>query len=139
MAKVQAPTEGEYQVGCPYCKKIFWAKLSSKWSEVKCILNCDKKWHEGAFRVLLATVVRKDRRGLGRNLGAMWSIRLLSSQGEELTEFRSMSQLILKQKDVLTISYGKKSKGIFKKEWTGEWDSRPKVLVNNTIKHGWAI
>jgi hypothetical protein len=138
--KIAVKVPEEFQVGCPYCERLFRMELSDKWSEVTCSnLDCNKKWHEGVFRVLLAMVTSKDRRGLGRGRRAKWSIRLLTPQDEELIEFRSMSRLVLKQKDVLTISYRKTSKGIFKKKWTGEWDSRPRMLVNNTIKHGWIV
>lgn len=122
----------EFQVACPYCKRLFQIELSDKWSEVTCInMDCNKKWHEGVFRVLLGKVASR-RRGLGRNRTTCWSIRLLTPQNEDFIEFAPKSRFVPKQKDILTVSHEKTSKGIFKKKWTGGWDSRSKILVNNT-------
>ncbi|MHA1138240.1 MAG: hypothetical protein ACTSSE_17310 [Candidatus Thorarchaeota archaeon] len=56
---------------CPYCgtrQKVL--ELSIGFTDCTCEkTGCQKKWHEGVFRVLMCTVVSREKRGLGKDRG----------------------------------------------------------------------
>jgi hypothetical protein len=57
-----------------------------------------------------------------------------------LIDFNSLDKdLIMSNGDYVTLSYKKKSKGFFNKQWTGEWENAPKIFQNITLKQYWEI
>jgi len=140
MPKPIVPQPGTYTIGCPYCGGMCTAEGSGKLQEAVCPnVKCNKNWHQGVFQVLPAIVRSKERRGMGKNQPALWNIRIAHANGEDLLSFKTFASLQLRQKDVLTLSYRKKSKGVFRKEWTGEWDPNIKLLTNHTINASWKL
>ena len=140
MSKPTAPESGSYTIACPYCGTMYDAELTGKLQEITCAQpKCNSSWHQGVFQVFPAVVTNKDRRGMGKNQPALWTIRISHQEGESLLTFNSYVSIQLKKKDVISVSYEKKSKGVFRKEWTGEWNTTPKGLVNQALHAGWTL
>lgn len=45
----------------------------------------------------------------------------------------------MKKGDLISLSIKKKYKGIFHKEWTGEWEEKLSIFLNVTIHHYWRV
>ena len=86
-------------------------------------------------------IEKQDKRGLGKNRPTVYTIRLKTdSGGEQLIDFSSMQKgIMIKMGDLISLSYRKKSRGIFHKEWTGEWEDKPRIFKNLTVKTYWKI
>jgi hypothetical protein len=127
---------------CPYCGNVLnEVQMPFGLTEGECgNARCQKGWHGGVFSVLCFTVVSRDKRGLGKNAGVMWTIRYKTNGDEGAIGFRTRDRsILLKRKDVLLLSFKKKSKGIFSKKWTGNWDKKPSKLVNMNLASMWNV
>jgi hypothetical protein len=127
---------------CPYCgNALYEVQIPFGLTEQECgTARCREGWHEGEFRVLCFTVVSRDKRGLGKNRGVMWNIRYKTNGDEGAIGFQtSRRDILLKRKDILLLSFKKRSKGIFRKRWTGEWDRSPSKLFNINIDAVWNV
>ncbi len=90
--------------------------------------------------VLSFIVASRDKRGLGKNRGVMWNIRYNTNENEGVVSFKTFNRsILLKHKDVLLLSFKKHSKGLFDKQWTGEWKREPGKLVNVNLNTTWNI
>ena len=128
---------------CPYCgNALYEVQIPFGLTEQECgNARCREGWHEGKFRVLCFTVVSRDKRGLGKNKGVMWNIRYKANGDDEgAFGFKTFRRgILLKRKDVLLLSFGKRSKGFFRKKWTGEWNKNPSKLFNINIDTKWNV
>lgn len=127
---------------CPYCGNVLYEiQIPFGLTEQECgNAGCQEGWHEGKFRVLCFTVVNRDKRGLGKNRGVMWNIRYKTNGDEGATSFHTHNRsILLKRKDILLLSLKKRSKGFFRKKWTGEWDREPSKLFNVNINAVWNV
>ena len=129
---------------CPYCQiqQIkYLNRILPSTEEVSCEnLDCSKKWHEGVYKTTALQIEHRDKRGLGRNRPTIYNIHYRTSYGEQLISFNSLEKnLIMKKGDFIALSYKKKSKGFFSKQWTGEWENAPKIFQNITLKQYWEI
>ena len=127
---------------CPYCGNVLYEiQIPFGLTEQKCgNPKCLERWHEGVFRVQCFTVVSRDKRGLGKNRGVMWNIRYKTNGDEGAIRFQTYRRgILLKRKDILILSFKKRSKGIFRKKWTGEWDREPSKLFNINIDATWDV
>jgi len=135
--------EVQITIGCPYCNAIYTIKSPAYEGMITCPAgSCSGQWHEGKFTFSTYQVLSRDKRGLGRDQPVIWNIRTkaLKDQKEKLLTLRTHNRdLQLKKGDIITLSNKKKSQGIFKKNWTGEWHQEPSVLVNNTLNAGWRL
>lgn len=127
---------------CPYCgNTLHEVQIPFGLTERKCgNARCQERWHEGKFRVLCFTVVSREKRGLGKKKGVMWNIRYKINGDERAIGFHTYRRgILLKRKDILLLSFKKRSKGFFWKKWTGEWDKRPSKLFNIKINVVWNV
>ncbi len=92
------------------------------------------------FNLLCVTVMSRDKRGLEKNKGVLWNIRYKTNGDEGVISFRTSDRsILLKSRDVLVLSVKKQSKGIFKKKWTGNWESKPTKLFNVKVNTVWNV
>jgi hypothetical protein len=127
---------------CPYCGNVLYeAKIPFGLTEQECgNARCREGWHEGEFRVLCFTVVSREKRGLGRKKGVMLNIRYKTNRDEGAIIFHTYRRgILLKRKDILLLSFQKRSKGFFRKKWTGEWNREPSKLLNISINTVWNV
>ncbi|MFH1327602.1 MAG: hypothetical protein ABIH76_01920 [Candidatus Bathyarchaeota archaeon] len=135
----KAPISGSYSTGCPYCGNINSLKLSHSVNAVTCPNQyCSREWHLGEFKTALATVIRFEKNE-ARSGGTNWVVKLGSSEGEYMLKFWTLAPVELRPEDVVTISYTKNKGGLFTKRWSGDWDFKPKIIVNHTFDEGWRL
>jgi len=131
---------GEHGVGCPYCNSMYSATLSGTLTQVECsYCKGRKQWHEGLFRATLATVRSKKKRSIRRGGPYLWTLRVVTDEGEKLIELATSTSINIASRDIVTLSYPKCSRGIVRKKWDGTWKAMPKVLVNNTLHQSWKL
>lgn len=135
----------ETNVVCPYCgfqKSVKFTETYPSGIEVQCgNSECIRKWHQGCYRVAVLKIGQQNKRGLGKDCPTIYNIRCKdNSGGEHLIEIRSrIKGIMMKKGDIIVLSYSKKSRGLFHKEWTKEWESNPNILLNNTLHTYWKI
>lgn len=134
---------GEITLGCPYCGNLYTVQPEQGQKQASCPNEkCNKNWHEGKFQFQAFKVVSRQKRGMGRNNPTLWNIRIkkLDSNEEDLLTFKTFNKDIqLKRGDIITLSFKKESKGLFKKTWTGAWKGKPDILGNSNLTAGWKI
>ena len=70
----------------------------------------------------------------------MWNIRYKTNGDEGAIGFHTYRRgILLKRKDILLLSFKKRSKGFFRKKWTGEWNREPSKLLNISINTVWNV
>ena len=70
----------------------------------------------------------------------MWNIRYKANGDEGAIRFQTNRRdILLKRKDILLLSFKKRSKGFFRKKWTGEWNGEPSKLFNINIDAVWNV
>ena len=93
------------------------------------------------YRASIFVIEKQDKRGLGKNHPTIYTIRLkTNSGGEQLINLSSMQKdIMIKRGDLISISFRKKSRGIFYRDWAGGWEDQPRILQNLTVKTYWKI
>jgi hypothetical protein len=130
---------------CPYCGKQEKSKLTLIYPsliKIQCKNpSCTQNWHQGVFGASMLKVGQQTKRGLGKNKPTIYTIRFKdNSGGEHLIEIKTrVKGIMMKKGDIIILTHGKKSKGIFNKEWTGEWKQQPERLINETLNTHWKI
>ena len=129
---------------CPYCQIQQIENINRmlpSTEEVSCKnMDCSMDWHEGVYKTTALQIKQKDKRELGRNRPTNYYIRYRTRYGEQLINFNSLKKdLMMKKGDHIALSYRKKPKGLFNKQWTGEWENAPKIFQNITLKQYWEI
>lgn len=130
---------------CPYCEERQEVEISKEMpSEAQCTTksinrpSCSQEWHEGVFRVNVLEIGQHRQRGLGRGQPTIYYIRPLNR--EQLINFGSLNKsLMMKNGDLIVLTYRRTSKGWFTKKWTGEWETTPHLFQNISINHHWKL
>ena len=86
-------------------------------------------------------VDKQEKRGFGKDRPTLYTIRCKTdSGGEDLISFQSMDKgIMMKKGDAVAFGFRKRSKGIFRKEWTGEWENKPTIFQNLKLNHYWHV
>ncbi|MFC1488142.1 hypothetical protein ACFLRN_10710, partial [Thermoproteota archaeon] len=130
---------------CPYCdtqKQVQLNEMFPIFEEINCDnQECSKQWHQGKYRTSILVVEGQDRHGLGKDHPTIYTIRFKTTTGEEtLMDIQTLEKhLTLKRGDLIALVFKKKSKGIFNKKWTGEWNMNPCIFINVTVHRCWKI
>ena len=103
----------------------------------KCVEK--NQWHEGIFQVHLSRIIGKQTKSLRRGGPKLYVLRVITYEGEKEVNFKTEAMPSLRSGDIITLSYPRTSRGIFKKTWTGEYSQSPYALWNNTTEHGWKL
>jgi len=135
-----APGVDAYPIGCPYCGASVLKTISTSEVEVVCP-KCSKEtsWHEGIFSAQLFRLIGRDSRSLQRGGPKRYVLRGKGFTEELVVSFNTTALLSLRIGDIISLSYPRTSKGIFRKKWDYNYSESPTVLWNNTANYCWKL
>lgn len=123
--RLSAPPQGEYNIHCPSCRRLFSLELTAGFNYWQCP-KC------GVSATLLLATVRAKRRRKESFLRREYSVRYIDSSGEGILQFGSKRQedIELRSRDVMIVVFrGRASTKLGK---TGH-SKKPKGIYNCTI------
>lgn len=145
--RTQSNIPDKLGVICPYCEERKLISVSDTIPfEVQCPSpkgnrwNCDQQWHSGVFKVDIIEIGQYQRQRTGHfttSRSGVYNLRPVDD--DRVIKFKSNSSVMMQNDDLVVLTYRRASKGLFTKEWTGEWETSPHIFQNITINHHWKL
>ena len=134
------PSVDSYTFGCPYCGNGMIGTISTTDFEATCPkCSREKNWHEGVFKVKLFRLTGRDSKSLRRGGPKRFVLRGKGFDDEFVVPFNTTAMLSLKNGDIISLSFPRTSKGVFRKKWDSKYSESPTGLWNSTANYGWKL